>query len=125
MVTVILLILIYFFVGIWKLYVKLGAKGWASLVPVYNEYVLVKNIGLNPWWLVINCTLPIFQPFLAVYYYILKSVSLSKMFNTTNYFLAGLILLPGIFMPLLGWADFKASKPNPMEDKVFKFIEKI
>lgn len=32
-------------VGFWKIFVKAGEKGWKSLIPVYNAYILCKIAG--------------------------------------------------------------------------------
>jgi hypothetical protein len=37
-------------VGVWKLFAKAGQPGWASLVPVYNDYVRVQMTGLPMQW---------------------------------------------------------------------------
>ena len=125
MMSMILLCIIFIIVGNWKMYTKMGQKGWYSLIPVYNQYILLKSIGLNPWWLLINCALPIFQPFLAIYLYILTSISIYKSFGTTKTFLILLMIFPWLFKPILGFTEFKYNGPKPMEDKVFKLIEKI
>ncbi|QJW95779.1 DUF5684 domain-containing protein [Frigoriglobus tundricola] len=31
--------------GAWKVFVKAGQPGWASIVPVYNQYVFVVEIA--------------------------------------------------------------------------------
>lgn len=34
----------------WKIYKKAGKEGWESIVPFYNNWVLVEISGLNWWW---------------------------------------------------------------------------
>lgn len=36
--------------GLWKMFVKAGQPGWASIVPIYNLYLLVQIIGLPIQW---------------------------------------------------------------------------
>jgi hypothetical protein len=36
--------------GVWKLFEKAGQPGWASIVPVYNDYVRVQITGLPMQW---------------------------------------------------------------------------
>lgn len=36
-------------VALWKVYLKAGEPGWASIVPFYNTYVLFRIAGFNPW----------------------------------------------------------------------------
>ena len=33
----------------WKVYKKAGERGWASLIPFYSQYVLVKITWGNGW----------------------------------------------------------------------------
>ena len=37
--------------GIWKVFTKAGQPGWASLVPIYNIYILTKIAGRPAFWL--------------------------------------------------------------------------
>ena len=53
---------IVFFVGIaimfavlqiiaaWKVFEKAGEKGWKSLIPFYNIYILFKVLGIKEWY---------------------------------------------------------------------------
>ena len=34
-----LAIMVFKLVALWKLYVKAGQPGWASIVPIYNMYI--------------------------------------------------------------------------------------
>ena len=47
MMSMILLFIIFIIVGNWKMYTKMGQIGWYSLIPVYNQYILLKSIGLK------------------------------------------------------------------------------
>ena len=49
---------LYFFLAIyvvkivatWKLYKKAGKKGWKSIIPFYNKWVLTEIAEVNWWW---------------------------------------------------------------------------
>lgn len=43
-----LIVLVVAIVAMWKVFVKAGEPGWASIIPLYNAYVMVKIAGLNP-----------------------------------------------------------------------------
>lgn len=43
------LMLVPFHYALWKLFIKAGRKGWESLVPFYDIYVMTKITG-RPWW---------------------------------------------------------------------------
>jgi len=34
----------------WKIFVKAGEKGWKSLIPIYNIYLLYKIVGMKSWF---------------------------------------------------------------------------
>lgn len=36
-------------VAYWKLFSKSGEAGWKSLIPIYNDVIFFKMVGLNPW----------------------------------------------------------------------------
>jgi hypothetical protein len=85
-------------VGMWKVFVKAGKPGWASLVPIYNMIVLLEIVGRPMWWIVLFlCTGPVG--------WILVSLDLAKVFGKEMGFAIGLILVPVIFVPMLGFGD--------------------
>lgn len=51
-IIVCILLLIPFHVGLWKLFEKAGRKGWESVVPVYDLYVIQKITGKPAYWVV-------------------------------------------------------------------------
>ena len=42
----------------WKIYTKAGEPGWASLIPIYNMYVLFRIIYGNGWKFLL-CLVPL------------------------------------------------------------------
>lgn len=98
----ILAIAIVMIVAMWKVFVKAGKPGWASIVPIYNGYVLTEIVGRPILWfilLIVPCTFPIAH--------IVLSLDLAKSFGKDTLFGVGLILFPYIFYPLLGFGDAK------------------
>ena len=121
---ILFVIVILYIVANWKLYEKIGAKGWTSIIPIYSQYTLLKALGINTWWMLINIGLPIFQPAVGIYLCILTNVSLANSFGKKIGFVFGLILLPIIFIPILAFDDEnKFLGKNPMEDAVFKKLK--
>jgi hypothetical protein len=84
----------------WKIYVKAGQPGWASIVPIYNIIVLIKICRKEPIWL-----LYILIPIVNIYFLVSLINSLSKAFGKTEGFTAGLIFLGFIFYPILAFGD--------------------
>jgi len=90
--------------GMWKVFVKAGKPGWASLVPIYNLIVLLEIVGRPLWWIVFFlCLGPIG--------WILLSLDLAKAFGKEVGFAVGLMFLPVIFMPMLGFGDARYLGP--------------
>lgn len=91
-------------VAFWKIYVKAGKKGWASLVPVYNYYVLAEIAGYNGW-----LGLLVLVPVVNIVFMVLLSIKLAAKFGKGNGFAVGLILAEIIFYPILafGKAEYK------------------
>jgi hypothetical protein len=102
MMLIELAITVLFVASLWKAFVKAGEPGWAAIIPIYNAVILLKVVGKPIWWivfLIIPCLIPIFH--------ILTSVAAAKSFGKGAGFAIGLILLPIIFWPLLGFGDAK------------------
>ena len=86
--------------GMWKVFEKAGQPGWACLVPVYNLFLLVRIVGKPDIWIVF-----MFIPFVNMIIGILLAIELAKCFGQGTGFGIGLILLPMIFYPILGFGD--------------------
>ena len=101
-----LFMLIYFavvlliIVGLWKMFTKAGKPGWASIIPIYNLVVLIEITGKPLWWIVL-----LFIPFVNFVVGILINLALAERFGKGSGFAVGLILLPVIFYPILGFGS--------------------
>lgn len=49
-IVIILLVLVYY-AGLWKVFEKAGEKGWKAIIPVYNTITLLKIIGKEWYWI--------------------------------------------------------------------------
>jgi hypothetical protein len=105
-----LAIMVLVYAGLWKIFVKAGKPGWAAIIPIYNLIVLIEIVGKPTiWilWLLIPCVNIVF----AVWLYNL----LSKSFGKTEGYTVGMILLPFVFIPMLGFGDAKYLGPSAAE----------
>ena len=93
-------------VGIWKVFVKGGQPGWACLIPIYNLYCLIKIAGKEWWWLLLFLV-PLVNIVLAV----MLVVAISRNFGKGGGFAVGLIFLPWIFYPILGFGVAQYQRP--------------
>ena len=89
-------------VGMWKVFTKAGQPGWASIIPIYNVYILLLIVD-KPWWWLILMLIPIVN----IVMWIIVSLALAQKFGQGTGFAIGLILLPFIFIPILGFSDMK------------------
>ena len=95
-VAVIVLVL----VALWHIVAKAGRPGWEGIIPIYNYYVLLKIIGRPGWWLILY-----FIPFVNIVIGIIVLYELSKSYGKSGGFTVGLIFLPFIFFPILGFGE--------------------
>jgi hypothetical protein len=93
-------------IGMWKIYEKAGKPGWAAIVPIYNIIVLLEIIGKPVWWLLLFLV-----PCVNIIFAVWMINLLSKSFGQSEGFTLGLIFLPFIFYPLLGFGNFRYVGP--------------
>jgi hypothetical protein len=93
-------------IGMWKMYEKAGKPGWASIIPIYNVIVWLEIIGKPVWWLVM-----LIIPCVNIIFAIWMINLLAKSFGQTEGFTIGLLLLPFIFYPLLGFGNYRYVGP--------------
>jgi hypothetical protein len=93
-------------VAMWRIFTKAGQPGWAAIVPIYNYYVMLVVVG-RPWWYL----LLYFIPIVNIVIYIMVMIDLAKSFGKGGGFAAGLIILPFIFLPILGFGSAQYQGP--------------
>jgi hypothetical protein len=87
-------------VGMWRIFEKAGEPGWMSIIPILNIFILLKIAGKPGWWILL-----FFIPFVGIIIAILVWIDVAKNFGKGGGFVVGLILLPFIFIPILGFGD--------------------
>lgn len=103
-----LVILVLSIVACWKVFTKAGKPGWASIIPIYNIYVLLTIVGKPGWWLLL-----FFIPLVNLVMGIIVAIELAKCFGKGGGFAVGLILLPFIFLLILAFGSAKYTPPAP------------
>ncbi len=91
----------------WRIFEKAGKPGWAFIIPFYNVIVLLEIVGKPWWWLI----LMIFVPLGNLIWGIWTTNLLAKSFGKNEGFTVGLILLPFIFYPILGFGSAEYQSP--------------
>jgi hypothetical protein len=103
------------FIG-WKLFTKAGRPGWESIVPYYNQYILVTEIcKLEPLYFFLVA----FVPIANIYAWWVISQALAKKFGKSDGFGIGLFLLPPIFAAMLAFGDakYKGRRASEYDDE--------
>lgn len=95
----------------WRVFEKAGKPGWTVIIPFYNIIILLEIVGKPWWWLL----LIIFVPLGNFIWGIWMMNLLSKSFGKNEGFTVGLIFLPFIFYPILGFgpAEYKGPTGTP------------
>jgi hypothetical protein len=100
-----LFIVILTVAGMWKMFAKAGQPGWAAIVPFYNMIILAKMAGKPAWWFILMLI-----PFVSFIIWIIIALEITKRFGRGTGTAIGLILLPPIFVCVLG---FGSAQYNP------------
>jgi len=95
-----LVVWVLIIISFWKIFEKAGKPGWASIIPVYNIIILLEIIG-KPWWWILLLLIPGVNIIFGVWMFNLLSISFGK----NEGFTVGLVLLPFIFLPILGFGE--------------------
>lgn len=96
--------------GMWKTFTKAGQPGWAAIIPIYNIYVMIKIVGKPSIWL-LWCLLPCVNIIFSIW----LTNLISKSYGKEEGFTIGLLLLPFIFWPILGFGNARYVGPSAKE----------
>jgi hypothetical protein len=99
-------IIALFVIAMWKLFTKAGKPGWASLIPIYNNVVMLEIAGKPLWWVFM-----LFIPIVNIVFAFLILYHFSKAYGKSDGFSIGVALLSFIFLPLLAFSDAKYQGP--------------
>ena len=133
--------LVYMSVFWWFILEKSGEKGWKALIPIYGNYCKFKSIdNISLFWgyiiyVILNIIIywsiqvdssngiinlgtyegrSLINLIFDLYFNIRISMNLTKVFNKSGGFTAGLIFLPHIFLGILAFG--KSKHKNQMEN---------
>ena len=111
-----LVLLVIALIGYAKIYEKAGEPGWAAFVPVYSTIVLVKIIKKPSWWIITisvcywvsvfwTASISSLIGFVSTVFTIWATNLLVHKFGKGVGYTIGMIFLPFIFAPMLGFGD--------------------
>ena len=93
-------VIILWIAGMWKVFSKAGQPGWGVLIPIFNLYLMCKIAGRPGWWVLLMLI-----PFVNLIIFIILYVDMAKRFGKGVGFAIGLLFLPFIFFPILGFGS--------------------
>jgi len=111
-------------VGSWMVFKKMGHEGWEGIIPLYNQYVLFKELYGNGWKFLL-LLIPIYNIYVAIK----LALDLARAFNQETAFGVGLFLFSPIFLCILGFGDqyvfLDGSRANNNEDFVTRAVDAV
>jgi hypothetical protein len=129
---VLLIVWIITVISQWRIYTKAGQPGWASIIPIYSTLVMLDIIRKPRIWLLYIVGIAVVQavintmyttsdgttdyPVLVAIVMIVLSITLTVLsvrithglslaFGKNGWFTVGLIFLPIVFFPILGFGS--------------------
>ena len=101
-----LALVVFLIVTMWKIFTKAGKPGWASIIQIYNVFVMLDIAGKPAWWFLLFLI-----PFVNFIVGILVIAGIATNFGKGGGFVVGMILLPIVFYPILAFGSAQYSKP--------------
>ena len=113
--------------AVWKIFSKAGKPGWAAIIPIYANYVMSSFLFGNSSYFIATTIATVLYwvaPYMGISFlstvanianivlYIILSIKMSKVFGKGGGFAAGLIFLPVIFYPILGFGSAEYIGPQ-------------
>ncbi len=99
---------IFMIASMWIIFKKAGKPGWAAIVPIYNNVVMLQIVNKPIWWIILY-----FIPFVNIVISIIVVYKLALAFGKGGGFALGLILLPFIFYPILAFGKSSYMQGSP------------
>jgi len=100
---------VFMIICMWKVYKKAGKPGWASIIPIYNIWVLYEITGFNGA-LSLLILIPFVGTIIVAVLSIIANFRLAKCFGKDTGFGIGLWLLNPIFMAILAFDKSEYNK---------------
>lgn len=88
-------------VGLWKIFEKAGKPGWGAFIPIYNIILWLEIVRRPGWWIVLIYIVPVAN----IICFFIVTFDLAKSYGKGVGYGFGLLLLPLIFFPMLGFSD--------------------
>lgn len=101
-------IILFMFYILWRFYEKANQPGWASLIPIYNMYILIKIAGRPGWWTVLY-----FIPLVNIIISFIIATDIAKAFQRSTAFgIFGLFLFSIIGYAMIAFGSDTYTQPT-------------
>jgi hypothetical protein len=95
-------------VALWKIFNKAGEAGWKSIIPLYNQYIILKIVGRPGWWLLLY-----FVPIVNIIISLIIAIDLAKSFGKSDLFgVVALWLFSLVGYLILGFGSAQYNGPS-------------
>ncbi len=105
-ILIIIAILIFSIISKWKMFVKAGKPGWASIIPIYSTIVMLDIIGYK-WYYIFFFLLgavPYIGQVALILFMVSLNIKLAKSFKQSTAFGIGLWLLNIVFVAIIAFS---------------------
>lgn len=114
---IIIPLVVFSIICMWKVFEKAGVEGWKAIVPVYNGWVMAEIAGKPGWWGIVGIGgiipfLGIFASIAAMVLFVLIAIELAKSFGKEPVFALVLIFLNIIGFAILAFGSAKYVGPG-------------
>lgn len=108
--TIFLVLFVLAFAGYWATFKKAGRPGWLALIPIVNLYVQAKIGRKSGWWVLLALL-----PYIGWFCIIIVNGSVARRFGKSEFFGIGMLFLPFIFWPILGFGKARYEGRDSLE----------
>ena len=99
-ILMVLVFMILLLISLWRVFKKMGHRGWESIIPIYNLVILLRAVN-KPWWWIFL----ILITYLGIIWGIWMINLLVKRFGKGVGFTLGMCFLAPIFLPVLAFGS--------------------
>ena len=106
MMAIVCAVVLLAIASMWKVFTKAGQPGWGALVPIYNYLLLIRIVGRPDIWVLF-----LLIPLVNIVIGIIVTIDLAKSFGKDVAYAIGLLILPVVFWPMLGFGSARYIGP--------------
>jgi hypothetical protein len=99
-----LVIILFEFIAMWRVFSKAHQPGWGVFIPIYNAYLLCKIARRPGWW-----TILLLIPFINIVMMLILALDIASVFSRSLAFGMGLWVLAPVFVLILAFGPSQYS----------------